>query len=161
MNVHLPLRFGGRCTFTDSLARKGAVNGWASPCKVWCGTAHQAGFRRAFCGSLRSVPALCGTGRKKGSNVEEVIVVEERVEASTRVDRRKRHGDDPTMPITVNISISLLAELDDYVVSINGSRSGIIRLAVIDFLRAKQKTRKRTRTHRIASSSAKSRVRGS
>ena len=72
-----------------------------------------------------------------------------------------KHGDDPTMPITVNISISLLAELDDYVVSINGSRSGVIRLAVIDFLRAKQKTRKRTRTHRIASSSAKSRVRGS
>jgi len=61
-----------------------------------------------------------------------------------RIDRRKRHADDPTVAITVNISVALLAQLDDYVVDQRATRSGAIRIAVMQMLKGQAKSRKRT-----------------
>lgn len=76
----------------------------------------------------------------------------------TRIDRRKRHADDPTMPITVIIPVSLLAQLDDFVVENNATRSGMIRIAVAEMLRAKSNVRKITRTKSYPRRNAKRRL---
>jgi metal-responsive CopG/Arc/MetJ family transcriptional regulator len=52
----------------------------------------------------------------------------------TRIDRRKRHADDPTTPITVNMPDSLRNELDRVIAERGGSRSGFIKIAVTEWL---------------------------
>jgi hypothetical protein len=49
---------------------------------------------------------------------------------AVRIDRRRRHADDPTMPITVNIPISLRTDLDTVVAERNATRSGLIVMAI-------------------------------
>jgi len=51
-----------------------------------------------------------------------------------RLDRRRRHASDPCTPITVNIPVALLRQLDDKVVATRATRSGTIRLAVAAWL---------------------------
>jgi metal-responsive CopG/Arc/MetJ family transcriptional regulator len=53
---------------------------------------------------------------------------------SERTDRRRRHADDPTIAITVNIPRALLARLDDAVIALGGTRSGRIVQAVTVWL---------------------------
>ena len=54
--------------------------------------------------------------------------------SATKVDRRKRHANDPTVPITVNIPLALRTALDTYVVAKGSTRSGIICLAIRKWL---------------------------
>jgi hypothetical protein len=54
--------------------------------------------------------------------------------AVARRDRRRRHSDNPATPITVNIPVSLKNALDAVVVERNGTRSGIICMAVTEWL---------------------------
>jgi len=61
-----------------------------------------------------------------------MITVEERI--PKRPDRRRRYGHNPAKAITVNIDIDTLERLDDYVIATRGSRSGVIRLAMIEYL---------------------------
>jgi hypothetical protein len=77
-----------------------------------------------------------------------------------KIDRRKRHADDPTVSITVNISVALLMQLDDYVVEQRGSRSGMIRIAVIQMLKGQAKSRKRIRRESYPRPFAKSTRKG-
>jgi hypothetical protein len=78
-----------------------------------------------------------------------------------KIDRRKRRADDPTVPITVNIPVALLESLDDFVVERNATRSGMIRIAVIQMLKGQAKSRKRTSRTSYPRAFAKTRVRGS
>ena len=61
-----------------------------------------------------------------------MITVEERI--PKRPDRRRRYGHAPAKAITVNIDIATLERLDDFVIATRGSRSGVIRLAMIEYL---------------------------
>jgi hypothetical protein len=49
-------------------------------------------------------------------------------------DRRKRHADNPTVPITVNIPIALRNALDEVVVELGWTRSGAICVAVTEWI---------------------------
>jgi hypothetical protein len=47
-----------------------------------------------------------------------------------RIDRRRRHSADPTVPITVNIPVALRTALDAVVAERNATRSGLIVMAL-------------------------------
>jgi metal-responsive CopG/Arc/MetJ family transcriptional regulator len=49
-------------------------------------------------------------------------------------DRRRRHADDPTVPITVNVDVTTLNRADTFVVETRGTRSGLIRAALNEYL---------------------------
>lgn len=52
----------------------------------------------------------------------------------TPTDRRRRHADDPTMAITLNIPISLRTELDRVTKEMGWTRSGAIVAAIRGWL---------------------------
>jgi hypothetical protein len=55
-------------------------------------------------------------------------------EGEARIDRRRRHANDPTMAITLNIPVSLRAELDRVTGEMGWTRSGAIVVAVREWL---------------------------
>jgi hypothetical protein len=58
-----------------------------------------------------------------------------------RRDRRRRHSDNPATPITVNLPVSLKNALDAVVVERNGTRSGFICMAVMEWLERQETAR--------------------
>jgi len=62
-----------------------------------------------------------------------------------RIDRRKRHADDPAISVTVVLPVSVLTALDDWVVANRYTRSGAIKCAVTEMLRDKMKAKRKTR----------------
>ena len=57
------------------------------------------------------------------------------MQAPEKIDRRKRHSDDPTIAITVNIPVTLKQQLDDVIIERGtGTRSGLITMAVSEWL---------------------------
>jgi hypothetical protein len=55
-------------------------------------------------------------------------------EGAARIDRRRRHADDPTESVTLNIPVSLRTELDRVVGEMGWTRSGAIVAAVRGWL---------------------------
>jgi hypothetical protein len=52
----------------------------------------------------------------------------------TRIDRRRRHANDPTMSITVNVPVSLRTDLDRVTGEMGWTRSGAIVAAIREWL---------------------------
>ena len=55
-------------------------------------------------------------------------------EGTARIDRRRRHADDPTESVTLNIPISLRTELDRVTGEMGWTRSGAIVAAIRGWL---------------------------
>lgn len=51
-----------------------------------------------------------------------------------KIDRRKRRSNDPTTAITVNIPIALKDRLDELVIETRATRSGMICMAIRNWL---------------------------
>lgn len=65
------------------------------------------------------------------------------------LDRRRRHHNDPTVPITVNIDVTTLKRTDAYVVATNATRSGVIRTALNEYFDRRDDPVERTRQRAI------------
>ncbi len=58
----------------------------------------------------------------------------EREESPRRPDRRRRHADNPSIPMTVNLPMRLKERLDAYVLQRKTTRNGVISQALIAWL---------------------------